>query len=32
MEGASSVFPSGKLLKPITVENGFALTTAIYLG
>ena len=32
MEGASSVFPSGKLLKSITVEFGFALTTAINLG
>ena len=32
MEGASSVFPSRKLLKSINVEFGFALTAAMNLG
>ena len=32
MQRASSLFPNGKQLKFVTVEFGFALTTAINLG
>ena len=32
MQRASSLFPSGKLLKYVAVEFGFALTTEMTLG
>ena len=32
MQRASSLFPSGKSLKHVAVELGFALTTAMTLG